>query len=48
MNGRIAKKLRREALKVKETMFPELKAFINGLSFRDRVKVAWRIMGRRF
>ena len=48
MNGRLAKKIRREARKRDREILPELKDFLNHLSFGERVKVALRIIGGRF
>lgn len=52
MNGRIAKKIRREtrtaALKRDEKILPDLKKFINQQPFGDRVRIAARILLGRF
>lgn len=52
MNGRMAKKIRKEARaaakKRDEEIFPEMKIFINSQSLWDRIRLAVRILGRRF
>ena len=52
MNGRMAKKLRREARQMAnkrdEKIVPELKDFINKLGFLDRLRCAGRIIVGRF
>ena len=52
MNGRLAKRMRREArlqaMNRDQQIFPELKAFINNQRFLDRLIIAWRILLRAF
>jgi len=48
MNGRLAKKLRKLARERDKLILPELKSFINGLGFFERLKVAFRILRRKF
>lgn len=52
MNGRIAKKLRKElkAEKAKwdATAVMEIKKLLNGMDFKDRFKIAWKIVRGRF
>jgi hypothetical protein len=48
MNGRLAKRLHKEARKRDREIFPELKEFINRQPFRDRVKIAIRILKGTF
>lgn len=54
MNGKKAKEIRRMAVKQAEhisqqKMVPEFKAFVNTqLTWWERVKLAWRIIWKRF
>jgi hypothetical protein len=48
MNGRLAKKLRKEMRRRDKEIFPELKDFINHLSFFARFRVAVRVLCGRF
>lgn len=48
MRGTLAKKLRREARKRDRQILPELKEFLNNLSFAERLKVAYRIIRKKF
>lgn len=48
MNGRITKKIRKEAKKRDEWIFPELKRFLNKQPFKIRVKMAWNLLRGRF
>lgn len=46
MNGRLAKKIRRVARKNDFKVAMEFKAWVNGLSFWDRLKVGWKAVWR--
>lgn len=53
MNGRLAKKLRKEARRMTarevEQMVPKFKAFVNkDLNLWERVVLAWKIIWKRF
>lgn len=51
MNGRMAKKIRKEARHKASRVYADAKDYkrvINNLSFLDRFKVAFRILRRRF
>lgn len=52
MNGRMARKIRRESIlaarKRDEKILPELKSFINRQSLLNRIKLAWRLVCGRF
>ena len=52
MNGRLAKKIRKEAVsagrKRDEKIVPELKVFINSLPWQGRIILAWRLLLGRF
>lgn len=52
MNGRMTKMLRRQARKESakrdQKILPELKDWINNLIFKDRLRVAWRIVCGKF
>ncbi len=48
MNGRIAKKIRKEVRKRDSKVLPELKAFLNKLSFPERLRIAFRIIRGKF
>lgn len=48
MSEKMEKKLRRIARKRDKQILPELKAFINELGFWERVRVALRVIRRKF
>jgi len=52
MNGRMARKIRKEArieaMKRDAIVLPKLKEFLNNCSFKERLKLAFRLLRRRF
>ena len=54
MNNRLARRIKAEKNKVKELtkaeqeILPKLKAFLNELPMKDRIRMAWRIINGRF
>jgi hypothetical protein len=47
VNGRLAKKLRKISRKSDTQIAIEFKAWVNGLPWQDRVRVAWRAIWRK-
>ena len=48
MNGRLAKKLRKNARERDREILPELKSFINIQPFKERLRFAWKILRGQF
>ena len=56
MNGKQAKKIRKEISKLErqldkkhmESMAGQFKVFVNTLKFKDRLKIAYRILRKKF
>ncbi len=48
MNGRLAKKIRKEVRRRDTKILPELKEFLNKLGFFERVKIAYRLIRGKF
>jgi len=48
MNGRMAKKIRREAKKNQLRVVNDFRVFIKELSVKNRIKLAWKVLTKTY